>query len=417
MDNIKYVIYLTPENRSAHYVFGCFDPDHSNHYCYRSDGSKVYCSQVEPKVGGDGIFHDISNTLYSINGVNGEPMTGFLLANENSIKDKLSCLKSNFHANEKDLMGYTKMGSMNVLHTLAANYTLCNNWYSSVPTSTIPNRLYMVSATSQGQGTNSPLNILSSLKYTNTIFDRLDEKSISWKYYYDEIFGSVTNLKFLNPKNLSNVFGSDKLIDDIKNGKLASYSYVQLTTPDAALSDLQTYNGNEEQYIADVYNALQNSEYWNNTLIIIAYDEHGGFYDNSNPPSTVNPDGKDCVIWSSNYKCPNIQKFTFEQLGVRVPALLISPRIPQGVDNNVYDHTSALAFTEKIFDLEPLTLRDKEANCNFIFTENIRDINTLPKNLSSNYALTDVKKSCLFNTASFLGKFITLVGKTLTCSC
>ena len=80
------------------------------------------------------------------------------------------------------------------------------------------------------------------------------------------------------------------------------------------------------------------------------YDEHGGFYDHVTPPATVAPD----TLGSSSCK--------FDQLGVRVPAILISPWCPQRVEHTVFDHTSLLKYLQEKWDLDSLGLRTATAN-------------------------------------------------------
>jgi len=106
-----------------------------------------------------------------------------------------------------------------------------------------------------------------------------------------------------------------------------------------------------------IYETIRNSPHWENSVLIITYDEHGGFYDHVPPPQTVAPG--DATTDPAN----DLYHFDFRQLGVRVSAVIISPLIPRGtIDHTVYDHTSVLATVESIFGLQPLTQRDKHAN-------------------------------------------------------
>jgi hypothetical protein len=111
-----------------------------------------------------------------------------------------------------------------------------------------------------------------------------------------------------------------------------------------------------EQLIKDVYEAIRNSPHWETSLLVVTFDEHGGFYDHVPPPAAVPPG--DTVTQSY------VQHgFEFDQLGVRVPALVISARTPKGViDHTLYDHTSMLATVERLFGMKSLTERDKAAN-------------------------------------------------------
>ncbi|GAA3431758.1 hypothetical protein GCM10018954_013590 [Kutzneria kofuensis] len=112
-----------------------------------------------------------------------------------------------------------------------------------------------------------------------------------------------------------------------------------------------------ERLIKTVYEAIRNSPHWEHSVLIITYDEHGGFYDHVPPPPAAPPE--DRIVFPHNVH----HGFAFDQLGVRVPAVVVSPLIPRGtVDHTTYDHTSLLATVEHLFGLDPLTRRDAEAN-------------------------------------------------------
>jgi phospholipase C len=111
-----------------------------------------------------------------------------------------------------------------------------------------------------------------------------------------------------------------------------------------------------ERLIKDTYETIRNSKLWPESCLVITYDEHGGFFDHIKPPITVPPGDKEKY---------NINKFDFKRLGVRVPAVVISPWVEKGfVDQNtVYDHSSIPATLKKRFKLTDfLTNRDRNAN-------------------------------------------------------
>ena len=111
-----------------------------------------------------------------------------------------------------------------------------------------------------------------------------------------------------------------------------------------------------EKLIKTVYEAIRNSPQWENSLLLVTFDEHGGFYDHVRPPTAVPPGDTMTASYIQHH-------FQYDQLGVRVPALVISPLIPRGViDHTIYDHTSMLASVERLFKMKPLTKRDSAAN-------------------------------------------------------
>lgn len=111
-----------------------------------------------------------------------------------------------------------------------------------------------------------------------------------------------------------------------------------------------------EELIKEVYEAIRADPLWNETLFVITYDEHGGYYDHVNPPATVSPDGIDAD-----------NGFKFDKLGVRVPTIAISPWTARGVVYNggepstsEFDHTSLIRTANEIFELSGfLTARDE----------------------------------------------------------
>jgi hypothetical protein len=106
-----------------------------------------------------------------------------------------------------------------------------------------------------------------------------------------------------------------------------------------------------EALVASVYNAIRSNEaLWRSTLLVITYDEHGGFYDHVTPPAAVPPDG--CGA-------PANARFAFDRLGVRVPAILVSPYVRRGCDDTVYDHTSILRYLLEKYGLPPLGNRTR----------------------------------------------------------
>ena len=110
-----------------------------------------------------------------------------------------------------------------------------------------------------------------------------------------------------------------------------------------------------ERLIKDIYEAIRSSPHWESSMLIVTFDEHGGFYDHVAPPAAVPPG--DVAVDSYNH-----YGFKFDQLGVRVPTLVISPWIAKGViDHTTYDHTSILSTVERLFGFGALTNRDATA--------------------------------------------------------
>jgi phospholipase C len=117
-----------------------------------------------------------------------------------------------------------------------------------------------------------------------------------------------------------------------------------------------------ERFIAAVYNAIHgNAALWESTALLITYDEHGGIYDHVPPPACT-PDGFVAQPQDTGTGKP----FFFDRLGVRVPAVLVSPWVPQGTVvpiHRVFEHASIPATVTDFFigDYKERSPREKAA--------------------------------------------------------
>jgi phospholipase C len=245
-----------------------------------------------------------------------------------------------------------------IVSRLAQEYAVCDNWFSSLPGPTLPNRSFIHAATSIGRLDMTPL----WLNETRTVYELLQDNGVDAKIFYHDSTMAMTFRRLM--KNQNKFFGLfDDFLRACKNNTLPPYSFIEpryFSTNTEGANDQHPDHDVSlgETLIEDVYKAISgNPDLWASTLFCICYDEHGGLYDHVPPPKTVNPDGMNCT------KPP----FDFTRLGVRTPAILISPFIAQGtIDSTLYDHTSVIATARKLFLADPvnnfLTLRDKQAN-------------------------------------------------------
>jgi phospholipase C len=112
-----------------------------------------------------------------------------------------------------------------------------------------------------------------------------------------------------------------------------------------------------EALIKATYEAIRNSAVWPKSILIVTWDEPGGFFDHAIPPEATAPGDTGTGAKYNQFG------FTFERYGPRVPAIVVSPLIPKNViDHRVYDHASIPATLESLFGLKPLTARDAKAN-------------------------------------------------------
>jgi phospholipase C len=253
-----------------------------------------------------------------------------------------------------DIMGMHTPVTLPVLSALAQGFAVCDDWYGSAPTETLPNRAFLHSATSQGHMDDKTKTFTSP-----TIFASLTKQNVSWMIYgYDA--DPLTRMTFTDLTSAPDTnFGEFAAFQAAAaNGTLASYTFLEPSWGSKGNSQHPNYDVSlGEQLIHDTYYALRNGPLWNQTLLIVLYDEHGGCYDHVAPPSgAVPPDST-----AGEYG------FDFTRFGPRVPALLISPLIRAGTVFRVpagsmpLDHTSVLKTIELRWNVPSLTARDAAA--------------------------------------------------------
>ncbi|XP_059302329.1 non-specific phospholipase C4-like [Lycium ferocissimum] len=254
-----------------------------------------------------------------------------------------------------------------VYKELVTEFAVCDRWFASVPASTQPNRLFVHSATSHGLTSNDTKLLINGLPQ-KTIFDSMDEADYSFGVYYQDppsilFYRNLRKLKYI--KNFHPFDLSFK--DHCKEGKLPNYVVIE-----QRYFDLKALPGNDDHpshdvfegqnFVKQVYESLRSSPQWNEMLFIIVYDEHGGFFDHVPTPVTGVPSPDGIVGTTAPYN------FQFDRLGVRVPAIMISPWIERGTvlhkpsgpyATSEFEHSSIPATVKKIFKLDDfLTQRD-----------------------------------------------------------
>ncbi|GAB2287082.1 Phosphatidylglycerol/phosphatidylinositol transfer protein [Dionaea muscipula] len=254
-----------------------------------------------------------------------------------------------------------------VYSALVSEFAVFDRWFASVPTSTQPNRMFVHSATSSGATSNNPLKLALGFPQ-RTIFDNLYDEGISFGIYYQDLPATLFLRNLRKLKYVSKFKSYDLSFQgDAMAGNLPAYTVIEQkwmdTKDDPATDDHPAHDVFQGQmFIKEVYETLRASPQWNETLLIITYDEHGGFYDHVPTPvqGVPSPDG---IIGEDPYY------FKFDRLGVRVPTIMVSPWIHKGTVINKangptptseYEHSSIPATVKKLFNLSSpfLTMRD-----------------------------------------------------------
>jgi len=266
-------------------------------------------------------------------------------------------------------------GQVPYLNSLAQEFALFNFWYSALPGPTWPNRFFVHAGTSGGL-TDSPGTEAIVLGFSfraETIYHALAAAGKEWRIYHDGLpqTAGIESLRLSYVDPFTRNFREMKhFAHDVKAGILPEYTFIEPRYDTgnnyANGNSMHPVNGISEGdcLVRDIYEALRASmSYWPNTMLIITFDEHGGFYDHVPPPEVV-PTGDD-----QTYSNPN-HIFGFDLYGVRVPAIVVSAYTQKGTvigqdagdPATRFDHTSILATVEKRFGLAPLTNRDRAAN-------------------------------------------------------
>jgi phospholipase C len=251
-----------------------------------------------------------------------------------------------------EIMGMYSPEMLPIISGLAKGFAVCDHWFASAPTMTMPNRAFASAGTSQGHMDDSTKTFTCP-----SIFGRLSQKNIDWAIYgYNA--APKTRLDFPDTQSAAQThFGHFRDFQArAAAGTLPAYTFLEPSWGAGGNSQHPNYDVSlGEQLILDTYNAVRTGPGWNDTLLIITYDEHGGNYDHVAPPSgAAKPDNSS-----------GEQGFDFTRFGVRVPAVLVSPRIAAGTvfraKRGTIDHTSVLKTIELRWGLTALTARDKAA--------------------------------------------------------
>ena len=361
LNQIQHVVIILKENRSFDHYFGTFPGADGATMGTISTGQQITLQHAPdmPPVDPD---HTWSGT---VNGMDNGKMDRFDLSTNGDQNGQF--------------MPFSQMTAADIPNywTYAQNFVLADRMFASQQGPSFSNRLYGVAAQAGGAisiptiggnggrvpqqwGCDSPPNALvqdldpvgNFLRVVpcfdfQTLADSLGNASLTWMYYavpnpeWGYAYSTFDAINHIRNSNLwsTNVVPPNQFVTDVANGNLASVSWV--VAPGGKLEHAPAGTCVGENWTVQQINAVMQSSYWDSTVIFLAWDDYGGFYDHVAPPA-IN------------------DQF---QLGPRVPLIIISPwSIPGKVSHTTYDLTSVVKFIEEVFNLPTLTNRDANAN-------------------------------------------------------
>ena len=370
LDNLKHIVVLMMENRSFDHMLGGLTKtfpkingltgDESNP---DAQGNVVKVSPTADYRGQlshdpDHHFPGVDLQIYG-----GAPFSAGRAANMQGFIQSYATQNTSLQDSHA-IMNYFKPEKIPVLTKLATEYAVFNGWFASIPGPTICNRAFAHYGTSFGNVDMNMFLVPDATRHNiPTIYERLATGGHSAKlYYYDQPSSTMEIVNLITDQSLFGTF--DEFVADCKSGDLPEYSFVepnysdhpgpgggQLLATDQH-PDHHVLAG--DNFIGKVYDCIRiNPDLWKSTVLLIVYDEHGGLYDHVPPPNCT-ADGFQAAEAATGV--PGLT-FNFDRLGIRVPAVLVSPYIPRGTvvpgteasAGRIFEHASIPATVSKHF--------------------------------------------------------------------
>ena len=365
--NIDHIVVLMMENRSFDHMLG-----YLSKHGGRSDIDGLRGGEMNTYNGKDYPSFLLPDTTFlqspdhSHEGVNdqinGGKCDGFVTSFAKKYPD----------VEPRRIMGYHNAATVPVYNALAREFLICQRWFSAHPGPTFCNRFYTLtgrlnrdSATGEFEDDNFTGDAFKPVA-TRTILDHLTEQGVDWRYYehrycFLRLFAQYTTDDHF-------IVDADDPMKGFfacaKAGTLPAVSFIDpnfIDEPDGQDNDdgAPADIAAGQNLIGRVVNAVMQGLKWQNTLLIITYDEHGGFYDHVNPMNLPPPDTAKAVS-NTGHKSGD------SHYGLRVPTFVISPWVDQGKASDVvFDHTSIIkTIARRFMSANPPDLGERVAAAN-----------------------------------------------------
>jgi phospholipase C len=324
---LDHIVLVTMENRSFDHLLG---------WLPGTDGKQAGLTFTDKQ----GVAHSTFRLAPDFQGCRYEDPDHSYLASRTAYDDGRCDGWLRAGKNDVYAIGYYTQADLPFLGRAAPAWTVCDRYFAPIMGPTMSNRMYMHCGRTD-RTTDLPLP--SRLR---TIWDLLAERGIPGRYYRRNF--SFLGLWGTRYSPITRSFADFRR--DCRTGKLPAVAYVDpaytlpifgLGSDDHPPADIRA----GEWFLSEVYRAVTTSPAWPRTLLVITFDEWGGFFEHVPPDHApdVNP----------------LHSFR----GFRVPTILVSPFARRGhVDHGVYDHASILKLIEWRFGLPALSRRDAAAN-------------------------------------------------------
>ncbi|MDQ3258437.1 MAG: hypothetical protein M3R15_31885, partial [Acidobacteriota bacterium] len=352
--NIDHIVVLMMENRSFDHMLGYLSKDGG-----RTDVDGLRGDEKNPYRGRDYFSFPLPGTVFAegpchghhcvLNQVNNGKLDGFVA--------DYAPLAESKGIDPVEVMGYHNAAQVPVYHALAREFLICQRWFAAHPGPTFPNRFYTLTgrlnrdAYGGWEYDNPEMRDYAPVS-TKTIFDHLTAQGVSWRYY-EHGYCSLRMFERYTWDNV-NIFDAgidaENFVADTQDEMFPSVTFIDpdfINVPPGNDDQPPTDIGYGQRLIGRVVNALINSPRWNKTLLVITYDEHGGFFDHVPPPPAPAVSGID-------------------RYGVRLPAFVVSPWVEGGkVTDVVFDHTSILkTIIRRFLSAQPPDMGERVAAAN-----------------------------------------------------
>lgn len=349
LQQIEHIVVLMLENRSFDHMLGYLSLPPAQGGKGRTDVDGL--KGTETNEDDNGVAFPVMRMASPI--MNGDPCHEWECVEEqlsNNNGGFLTNYAKKVVSNPEFIMHYFTGADVPVYDNLVGQFSICDRYFCSLPGPTQPNRAYSLAGTSDSKKDNfHGKELLAGKGFAGkTIFEFLPA-SVSWKVYSHDIAA----LRFFKKFRTALVPQVDKItrfFADAKSGTLPNFSWID---PDFGISVFPGPPNDDhpphdtrhcQNLVSDVYNALLASPNWSKTLLIVNYDEHGGYYDHVSPRQFTPLDDD-----------PN-----FAFYGVRVPLFLVSPWVAKGqaygsnthgmpAEELIFDHASILRTVLKRF--------------------------------------------------------------------